>query len=69
LETAKQTTLRFIYFTKQHLRLKNLGLAKDEFPTADRLALVPYQREGRRLKGIVRFTINNISQPFEGLPL
>jgi hypothetical protein len=42
LETAKQTTLRFIYFTKQHLRLKNLGLAKDEFPTADRLALVPY---------------------------
>ncbi len=66
LEKAKQTTLRFIYFIQQQLGFKNLGLANDEFPTKDKLALMPYIREGRRVKGLVRFTINNIAKPFEG---
>jgi hypothetical protein len=66
LEKAKQTSLRFIYFIQQQLGFKNLGLANDEFPTNDKLALMPYIREGRRLKGLVRFTINNIAKPFEG---
>jgi FAD dependent oxidoreductase len=66
LEKAKQTTLRFIYFIQQQLGFKNLGLADDEFPTKDKLALMPYYREGRRVKGLVRFTINNIAKPFEG---
>ena len=66
LEKAKQTTFRFIYFIQQQLGFKNLGLADDEFPTKDKLALIPYYREGRRVKGLVRFTINNIAQPFEG---
>jgi hypothetical protein len=66
LEKAKQTTLRFVYFMQQQLGFKNLGLANDEFPTKDKLALMPYYREGRRLKGLVRFTINNIAKPFEG---
>lgn len=66
LENAKQTTLRFIYFIQQQLGFKNLGLAKDEFPTKDKLALMPYYREGRRVKGLVRFTINNIAKPYEG---
>jgi FAD dependent oxidoreductase len=69
LEKAKQTTLRFIYFIQQQLGFKNLGLAKDEFFTADKLAVIPYYREGRRVKGIVRFTINNIAQPFKGQSL
>jgi hypothetical protein len=68
-ETAKQTTLRFIYFIQQQLGFKNLGLAIDEFPTTDRLALMPYHREGRRVKGLVRLTINEIAKPFEGIPL
>jgi hypothetical protein len=66
LEKAKQTTLRFVYFIQQQLGFKNLGLAADEFPTKDKLALMPYIREGRRVKGLVRFTINNIAKPFEG---
>lgn len=66
LEKAKQTTLRFVYFIQQQLGFKNLGLADDEFPTKDKLALIPYYREGRRVKGLVRFTINNIAKPFEG---
>jgi FAD dependent oxidoreductase len=69
LEKAKQTTLRFVYFIQQQLGFKNLGLAKDEFPTADKLALIPYYREGRRVKGLVRFTINDIATPFDGAPL
>jgi hypothetical protein len=47
------------------LGFKNLGLADDEFPTPDRLALIPYHREGRRLKGIVRFTMPAIANPFD----
>jgi FAD dependent oxidoreductase len=66
LEKAKQTTLRFVYFIQQQLGFKNLGLANDEFPTKDKLAVMPYYREGRRLKGLVRFNINNIAKPFEG---
>ena len=66
LEKAKQTTLRFVYFIQQQLGFKNLCLADDEFPTKDKLALIPYYREGRRVQGLVRLTINNIAKPFEG---
>jgi hypothetical protein len=64
LALAKATTTRFIYFIQTQLGYKNLGLAVDEFPTADRLALIPYYREGRRVKGLVRFTVNDIADPF-----
>ena len=65
LQKAKQTTLRFVYFIQTQLGFKNLGLA-NEFGTADKLALIPYHREGRRVKGLVRLNINNIAKPFEG---
>jgi hypothetical protein len=64
LDKAKQTTLRFVYFIQQQLGFKHLGLAKDEYPTADRLALMPYHREGRRLQGLVRMNIKHIAEPF-----
>jgi len=70
LVKAKQTTLRFVYFIQQQLGFKNLGLADDEFPTEDKLALMPYHREGRRVKGLVRFTMRHIAEPFTyGEPL
>lgn len=69
LQKAKEKTLDFIYFIQTELGFKNLGLADDEFPTTDKLALVPYHREGRRLKGIVRFTINNVLDIYSGDPL
>jgi hypothetical protein len=70
LEAAKQTTLRFVYFIQTELGFKHLGLADDEFPTEDRLALMPYHREGRRVQGMVRFNIKNLAQPFSyGTPL
>ena len=64
LEKAKQTTLRFIYFIQQELGFKHLGLTDDEFPSSDRLALIPYHREGRRVEGLVRFNVLHISHPY-----
>ncbi len=70
LEKAKEQTKRFIYFIQHQLGYKNLGLANDEFPTEDRFALMPYHREGRRVKGLVRFTMRHIAEPFTyGEPL
>jgi hypothetical protein len=65
LEQARQTTLRFVYFIQQELGFPHLGLTDDEFPTPDRLALIPYHREGRRLKGILRFNMLHIANPFD----
>lgn len=64
-EKAKQKTLRFIYYIQTELGYKNLALADDEFPTEDLLPLMPYHREGRRIKGKVQTTINHISDPYE----
>lgn len=61
---AKAKTLRFVYFLQTQFGFKNLGLSDDEFPTADRLPLMPYHREGRRLQGLVRFKVKDIADPF-----
>jgi len=65
LVKAKEQTLRFIYFIQHQLGFKNLGLADDEFPTQDKLPLIPYHRESRRVKGLVRFDVKHISKPFD----
>jgi hypothetical protein len=65
LAKAKLKTLGFIYFIQTQLDFKNIGLADDEFDTEDRLALVPYHREGRRLRGVVRLNVNHLAKPFE----
>lgn len=69
LRKAKERTLNFVYYIQTELGYKNLGLADDEFPTEDKLALVAYHREGRRLRGIERMTINHVLRPFSGQPL
>ena len=63
---AKQKTLAFIYFIQNDLGFKNLGLADDEFPTADKLPFIPYHRESRRIEGIVTMNLGHISKPFDG---
>ena len=62
---AKEQTLRFIYFIQHQLGFKTLGLADDEFPTHDKLPLIPYHRESRRVKGLVRFDVRHIAKPFD----
>ncbi len=64
LKKAKNKTLCFVYYIQHELGFKQYGLADDEFPTEDQLALVPYHREGRRLKGIVTLTFNHVKNPY-----
>lgn len=65
LEKAKLHSLGFVYFIQTEMGYKNLGLADDEFDTSDRLPLIPYHRESRRIKGEVFFTANHVMKPYD----
>jgi len=65
LKKAKNRTIEFIYFIQSELGYTNLGLADDEFPTSDRLPFMPYHREGRRIHGLSKLSLNEILNPFE----
>lgn len=62
-EQAKQHTLGFIYFMQTTLGMKQVGLADDELDHG--MALIPYNREGRRVRGVVRMNINHILKPYD----
>ncbi len=64
LEKAKNHTLCFVYFIQKELGMNTLGLADDEFPTPDKMPLIPYHRESLRIHGLVRFTLNHIVDPY-----
>ena len=64
IQQAKAKTIRFIYFLQTQFGFKHLDLADDEFPTEDKLPLIPYHRESRRVRGLVRMKIQHIAQPF-----
>jgi hypothetical protein len=61
-EQTKEHTLGFIYYIQTELGFHRLGLSEDELDGG--LALMPYNREGRRIKGTVRLTVNDIMDPF-----
>jgi hypothetical protein len=65
LKEAKLHSLRFIYHLQTKLGFKHLGIADDEFPTADKLPMIPYHREARRLDGKVTLTVNDITAPYQ----
>ena len=65
LEAAKKHTLGWIYFMQTVGGYKHLGLVTDEYPTSDNLALIPYHRESRRIRGLVRFRLQDILDPYE----
>ncbi len=52
LAEAKAKTLRFVYYIQTTLGQDHLNLADHEFPTEDRMPLIPYYRESRRLVGV-----------------
>lgn len=64
LQAARQKTLRFIYYIQHELGFRNLGIADDEFDTPDGLAYLPYHREGRRLDGVIRLTLDDVSDRY-----
>jgi hypothetical protein len=59
---AKNFTLGFIYFLQTELKQPQIGFATDE--VNEGMAYMPYNREGRRLKGKVRLNIDHIAKPF-----
>jgi hypothetical protein len=61
---AKNHSLCFLYFLQTELGLKHLGLADDVFPTGDRLPLIPYHRESRRIKGVARLIVDDLINPY-----
>jgi len=65
LQKAKNHTLCYLYYIQTELGFNNLGLADNVFPTEDGLPFIPYHRESRRIKGLVRFNINDLAKPFE----
>ena len=63
-QRARDFTLSFVYFIQTELGMKHLGLADDEFPTENGLALIPYHRESRRIVGESFFTIDAAADPY-----
>lgn len=61
---AKLKTLGLVYYLQTELGYKNLGL-DDQFGTPDRLPLVPYIREYKHVKGVVRMTSDDINKPYQ----
>jgi len=64
IKQAKNFTLSYIYYLQHELGFSNLGIADDVYPTKDGLPFIPYHRESRRIKGLVRYTVNDMAQPF-----
>jgi len=65
LKQAKNMSLSFLYYMQTELGFNKLALADDEFPTRDRMPFIPYHRESRRIDGLVRFTVNHITNPYD----
>jgi len=64
LKAARAKTMRFIYFIQTELGYRNLGIADDEFMTEDGLAYQTYFREGRRMKGAITMTLDDIEDRY-----
>ena len=61
---AKEHTLGFVYFMQTELGWNTLGLS-DEFQTQDKLPLMPYHRESRRIHGLARPNMNHLEKPYD----
>ncbi|MEL6976833.1 MAG: FAD-dependent oxidoreductase, partial [Bacteroidota bacterium] len=64
VQRAKAFTKGFVYYIQNELGFKNLRLA-NEFPTKDNFPMIPYHREGRRVKGKVTLTANHLESPYD----
>lgn len=63
-QLARDRTTDFLYFLQTEAGYPELGLVTDEFPTEDHLPLIPYHREGRRLKGLVQLEVEDLLDPY-----
>jgi len=64
LKPARAVTLGFVYYLQTVGGYRHLGLAEDEFPTPDHLGIIPYNRESRRMAGLITFRLQDIINPY-----
>jgi ribulose 1,5-bisphosphate synthetase/thiazole synthase len=57
-------TLGLVYYLQTEFGLKSYSLS-DEFPTPDKLPLIPYIREDKRAIGRIRMVFDDISTPYD----
>lgn len=63
-KSVRLRTLGLIYFLQNDMGLKDIGLDDQAFGSPDHLAFIPYIREYRRAKGMVRMGLNEIYNPY-----
>lgn len=64
IQKARLHALGFLYFIQSELGYKNLGLATDEYPSGDGIAMIPYHRESRRIEGEHLFTLEEARERY-----
>lgn len=62
---VKQHVLGMVYFIETEMGFKNLSIDPKEFDSPDGLPYIPYIREARRTKGLIRMTMNEITRPYD----
>lgn len=67
-DLARRRTLAFVHFMQNELGHPEWGLCDDEYPTADRLAMIPYVRESRRVVGTRLMVMDDVLPPRPGGP-
>ncbi len=63
-QEARLKTLGLVYYLQTKLGFKNISLDNLEFNTPDHLPYLPYIRELRRSKGVVKMVLDDIYTPY-----
>ncbi len=61
---ARLRTLGLVYYLQTKLGFKNISIDNLEFTTTDHLPYLPYIREVRRSKGVIRMVLDDIYTPY-----
>jgi len=63
-QKARLKTLGLVYYLQTKLGFKNISLDNLEFTSADHLPYLPYIREARRSKGMIKMVLDDIYTPY-----
>lgn len=63
-QKARLKTLGLVYYLQTKLGLKNISIDNLEFNTPDHLPYLPYIREAKRSKGVIRMVLDDIYMPY-----
>ncbi len=63
-QKARLKTLGLVYYLQTKLGFKNISLDNLEFTSADHLPYLPYIREVRRSKGVIKMVLDDIYKPY-----